>query len=244
MKKKIRLWLIGISATGAACLAAFLLIWNGIILLNDPDGYEIRGVDVSHYQGDIDWQVLAAQDIDFAFIKATEGSSYIDDRFEYNLSEAKKTDLRVGAYHFFSFDSAGITQAENFISNVEAFEGMLPPVVDFEYYGDKKSSPPEKEAVLKELDALLSALESHYGKRPIIYVTKECYERYLAGGYEGYDIWYREVIFSPEALPDGREWVFWQYTNRERLDGYKGEEEFIDMNVFNGRMEEWESYGR
>lgn len=80
----------------------FLLVWNGIILLNNPsaDTYPVRGIDVSSYQGEIDWGTLASQGISFAFIKATEGSGFVDERFAYNYSRAQKAGLRVGAYHF------------------------------------------------------------------------------------------------------------------------------------------------
>ena len=138
------------SLLAAVLLSAFVLaflVWNGYLLLNNPsrERYPVRGVDVSKYQGEIDWPVLAEQEISFAFIKATEGNSHVDARFAYNYEEARKTGLRVGAYHFFSFDSGGDTQAENFIRNVEAFEGMLPPVIDLEFYGDKAENPPGRE---------------------------------------------------------------------------------------------------
>lgn len=86
-------------------------------------GYEVHGVDVSHYQGDIDWTVLQSQNIDFAYIKATEGSSSVDEKFVENWEEAEQTFLKVGAYHFFSFDSEGKTQAQNYIQTVGALEG-------------------------------------------------------------------------------------------------------------------------
>ena len=223
----------------------FLLVWEGVIPLNaTADGkYPVRGVDVSHYQGKIDWETLADQDIDFAFIKATEGSSYVDDTFEYNFKEARKTGIAVGAYHFFSFDSAAKTQAENFINTVEPFEGMLPPVIDFEFYGDKQKDPPKKEEVCNLLDELIALIEEHYGMKPIIYATEISYDLYLAGGYEDYDIWIRNVITAPKMVDD-RAWTFWQYTNRGRLDGYDGEEKFIDINVYSGTKKEFESYPR
>ncbi len=245
MKKKILI-------ISAAVLAVLLLlgailnslVWRGYIILNSLSAsrYPVRGIDVSHYQGDIDWQTLAAEDISFAFIKATEGSTYVDGRFAYNYAEAQKTELSVGAYHFFSFDSTGEGQAENFIKTVAPHDGMLPPVVDFEFYGTKNLNPPPKESVTPELQKLLSALEAHYGMKPIIYACEDTYELYLAGGYEDYDIWIRNVITSP-TLSDGRAWTFWQYTNRERLDGYSGEDEkFIDMNVFCGTEDDYRTY--
>ena len=63
----------------------------------------------------------------------------------------------------------------------------------------------------------------------------------LASAYEDYDIWIRDVVSQP-SLSDGREWTFWQYTNRERLEGYQGEERFIDMNVFRGSEEDFAAY--
>lgn len=130
-------------------ITAILLVYNGVILLNNPSEaeYPVRGADVSSYQGDIEWPVLSSQNIDFVFIKATEGSSFVDPYFTYNFSEAQKCDLSVGAYHFFSFDSKGVTQAENFIDTVAPFDGMLPPVIDLEFYGDKEKDPPGRDAV-------------------------------------------------------------------------------------------------
>lgn len=244
MKKRITIAVGAVCLLGLAALAAVLLIINGVYLPNaaKADKYEVMGVDVSHYQGEINWKVLSGEGIDFAFIKATEGSSYVDPTYEYNSCEAAKTDLKIGAYHFFSFDSAGSAQAENFIAAVGKGEGMLPPTVDLEPYGGYKRSLPAKETVKPELDTLLVALEEYYGKKPIIYTTELAYKKYLSGGYEEYDIWIRNVLTSPK-LSDSREWRFWQYSDRGRLKGYSGEERFIDLNVFRGTRDEFERYG-
>ena len=244
MKKKTHKWIIiCVIALGITAFLLFELVWNGVVILNSASSrdYEIRGVDVSSYQGQIDWNTLADSGISFAFIKATEGSTHVDKYFQTNFENAQKTSLAVGAYHFFSYDSSGIAQAESFISTVEAFDGMLPPVIDLEFYGDKEKDPPSRDYVSRELGAMLDALEEHYGTKPIIYTTEKVYELYLADSCTEYDIWIRNVISTPR-MSDGREWTFWQYTNRERLDGYKGEEKFIDMNVFNGSEEEFRAY--
>lgn len=219
------------------------LFYNGILLFNHPskETYPVRGVDVSSYQGEIDWEVLAGQEIQFAFIKATEGSTFVDKKFKDNYDGATKTNLRVGAYHFFSFDSSGETQAKNFCDTVPKEENMLPPVVDIEFYGGKAKNPPEAETTKKELNQLLQHLEEHYGKKPILYATKESYNLYLAEEFLEYDIWIRSVVTKP-SLKDGRQWTFWQYTNRERLEGYNGTEKYIDMNVFSGTEEEFKQY--
>lgn len=243
MKKRMTVIFIGVFCLAAICIIAFLLFYNGIILLNNPseDKYPIRGVDVSSYQGDIDWHKLSEQNIQFAFIKATEGSGFTDKKFSYNFSEALKTKLKVGAYHFFSYDSLGAAQAENFIKTVPKAKDMLPPVIDVEFYGDKKENLPDKEKTDKELSIMIKMLKEHYELTPIIYATEKSYELYIEDLYSECDIWIRNVFFSPD-LSDGRNWTFWQYTDKAELKGYSGDEKFIDMNVFNGSTEDFEKY--
>lgn len=239
MKRKI---LVLISAFAAFIFIIAVLLYNGIIWFNNPSSgkYPVRGVDVSHHQGMIDWEVLSQQGIDFAFIKATEGSSFRGSRFEYNWENARKTHLKVRAYHFYSFESSGVTQAQNFISVVPVEKDMLPPVIDFEFYGNVEKNPPEMEKALQILDDIISALEDHYGMRPIIYATPRAYKLYLEGAYEDYPIWIRDVFRKPDWLTRG--WTFWQYLNRKVLKGYEGRERFIDMNVFNGTQADFEKF--
>ena len=180
---------------------------------------------------------MPGQGISFAFIKATEGSSFKDEKFAYNMAQAYETDLRVGAYHFFSYDSSGETQAENFINTVPRLDNMLPPVIDIEFYGDKDFNLPSRQHTESILRPLLERLEHHYGKKPIIYAVEKSYDLYIKDDYQNYPIWIRDVIKKP-ALSDGRDWMFWQYCARKTLKGYKGEERFIDMNVFSGTIEE------
>ena len=109
------------------------------------------GVDVSSYQANIDMNKLKEQNIKFIYIKATEGSKTQDNKFDENWTNAKKAELLSGAYHFFSYDSEGKTQAENFIKKVgKDIKGRLLPAVDVEYYGDKEQNPPNKDDVVRE----------------------------------------------------------------------------------------------
>lgn len=217
-----------------------LLFYNGILLINNPstEEFPVRGVDLSAYQGEVDFEVLVQNNIDFCFIKATEGSSFVDKKFIENYKNAQKTDLLVGAYHFFSFESSGKKQAEHFIENVAVINNMLPPVVDLEFYGDFLNNKPKKESVLKELNVFITEIYKHYKAMPIIYVTKESYDLYLSGENTGCDIWIRDILNTPQ-LSDGKVWTFWQFTNRARLKGYSGREPYIDVNVFNGTKEEF-----
>lgn len=233
----------------------FVLQHNGLVWFNMPSqkAYPIKGVDVSAHQGQIDWQILASQNLSFVFMKATEGSSWVDKKFAYNFENAHKYGLYVGAYHFFSFESGGETQAQNFIRNVpQTKDGQrfLPPVVDIEFYGSNASHPPSVDSVRAELHILLQSLQEHYGLKPIIYTTSSFYDVYLRGQYEDYPLWIRSIFFSPDSVFakvfnmyfDKSSWAFWQYNPHGVLDGYHGGEKYIDLNVFNGSSQDFERW--
>ncbi|WP_459502299.1 glycoside hydrolase family 25 protein [Bacillus sp. C1] len=241
-KRKAMLFIF-ILISGVIAITA-VLIFQGIIIPNHlhANKFSVKGVDVASYQGKIDWGELEGQGIKFAFMKATEGSSFVDQYFSENWNDASKTNMRIGAYHFFSFDSNGKTQAEQYIRTVPKNGQALPPVIDVEFYGNKKANPPKREDVARELTMMIQMLEKHYEKRVILYATSEAYDLYIKGNYPECDIWIRSVLTKP-SLSDDRNWMFWQYTNRGRLKGYSGKEKFIDLNVFRGTVEEFEKYG-
>ncbi len=168
-------------------LLYLFLRWNGLLLFPQeavPKSWQVFGVDVSSYQGEVDWSTLADQGVVFAFCKATEGSTHVDPTFRQNWANAQAAGVLVGAYHFFSYDSPGEMQAENFIAQVPVVVGTLPPVVDIEFYGDKVKNPPSKEETMAILMPLLAMLEDHYGVKPILYATYRSYKRYLEGELE------------------------------------------------------------
>lgn len=225
---------IGILFIVVVAIMAFFVLTKRIKI--NPwiaSGYPVHGVDVSHYQGEIDWEKLQTQGIRFAFIKATEGSTHVDEYFERNWAAACNTTLYVGAYHFFSFDSEGKTQAENYISKVGDLSGRLIPVVDIEYYGEKEANPPQKEQVIQQLRSMLSSLENEYHVKPMIYTTYKVYDGYIKKEFEEYPLWIRNVYYSPN-MDKKNKWAFWQYSDNALLEGYHGGEKFIDMNVFSG----------
>ena len=238
-RKNVLIFLAAVPVLAVAAVA--VLYFNGSIQLNMPDKtkYPVRGVDVSEYQGNIDWELLKSQEISFAFIKATEGSSYVDPLYEKNAENALKTELPIGSYHFFSYDSAGKTQAENFIDTVSITQ--LPPVVDVEFYGQYRKTPKAPESVIPELSEFIALLETEYGRKPIIYTTSRAYSMYVADNFPDCDVWIRNVLCEP-SLPEAADFRFWQYSSTYCLKGYDGKENFIDMNVFNGSFEEFYSY--
>lgn len=197
----------------------------------------VIGVDVSSYQAEVNMNKLKEQNIEFIYIKATEGSTYQDERFAENWENAAKAELLSGAYHFFSYDSEGRTQAENFIRTVGTdLSGRLLPAVDVEYYGDKEKNPPEKEEVVRELRICLETLEEEYGVKPIIYTRSDIYEKYLKGEFDDYKKWISS-LYTPLSWNYKDDWYIWQYLNRGQLEGYTDGEMYIDLNVLNKEKE-------
>ena len=196
---------------------------------------ETIGVDISSYQVDVDMEKLKEQNIKFIYIKATEGSSSKDSYFAKNWENAKNANLPAGAYHFFSYDSKGETQAKNFISTVgEDLKGRLIPVVDVEYYGDKEENPPKKEDVVRELKDFLTILEKQYGVKPMIYTRSDINSKYLKGTFDEYKKWITS-FYAPIGFGYRGDWYIWQYSDRGELEGYSGGEKYIDLNVLNSK---------
>ncbi|NGN92970.1 lysozyme [Nocardioides sp. KC13] len=225
--------LIGSAVVAVLALVMTALVYTGVVMPTRMFAakYDVRGIDVSHHNGTIDWPRVAEQDIDFAWIKATEGSSHVDSRFAANWAQAQRAGIPTGAYHFMSFESPGSDQAHNMIATVPRVAGTLAPVVDLEPYGSFMGDLPPAAEVRAILDPLLSTLEAHYGIAPVIYTTPSAYRAYLVDLYPDNPIWFRSVAWPPR-IPDGRDWTVWQYSNRDRLDGVGSEKEaYVDMNV-------------
>ena len=143
----------------------------------DRDAYPVRGIDVSNHQGSIDWRRVAADDVSFAIIKATEGGDWVDKSFARNIAAAKEAGLAVGAYHFFTFCRPGAEQAKNFIAMVPGDMALLPPVVDIEFVGNCPERPSSEEFAA-QLAAFLDPVEAAFGKQAIIYLIGEAVDVY------------------------------------------------------------------
>lgn len=241
-KRRLRGWCVAAVLIFAVCTAgaaAAYAVYSGRLQLNPLyiGKDDIVGCDVSHYQGEIQWDELRRQNIKFTFIKATEGSRHVDQLFSHNWDEVFKTDIKAGAYHFFSFESPGSSQAGNYIRTVKKRKGMLPPVVDIEFYGNTRKNKPDASKVREELNQFIRAIEQEYHTKPIIYTTIKAYDYFIKGYYDGEPLWIRNVRTKPGLNGN---WLFWQYTNRGRLKGYSGTEPYIDLNVFHGTERELE----
>jgi len=188
------------------------------------EGYEVHGIDVSRHQLEINWDTIAVQEIDFVFMKATEGLELVDKRFLYNWGGTKKAGLKRGAYHFFHPTLSAIWQAKNFIKTVDLEYGDLPPVLDFEV-----TNKASEKLVLSRLQQWLTLVEQHYHIKPIIYTNQKLYRKYIVGNFDKYPIWMARYNTLEPNMP--QQWDFWQYGNRGQLRGIAGD---VDFNVFRG----------
>lgn len=218
-----------ILGAAASLVIAGLVAASGFLYFQtfspDRDSYPVRGIDVSHHQREIDWRRVAADDVAFAIIKATEGGDHVDDAFAKNLREARAAGLAVGAYHFFTFCRPGADQAKNFIAAVPHDQPLLPPVVDIEF-GDNCPQRPSPQQLGAELQAFLGPVEAAFGKPAIIYLTDEAKDAY-AEQIAVRRRWLRSLAIKPSE--DG--WIYWQYHNMGRVDGIEGD---VDLNVLQG----------
>jgi lysozyme len=195
-----------------------------------PNGYEIHGIDVSRYQSTINWKEVKQMEdkgvkIGFAFIKATEGTSIVDEQFRRNWIEAESQSLPKGAYHFFVPRRNAKKQAQNFIQIVNLKTGDLPPVLDVE-----KSRGASVIEMQKEVKEWLDEVEVHYGIKPILYTNIDFYQHYFSKGFEEYPLWIAHYL-QPDKPRIENKWVFWQHNEKGRVDGIKAP---VDFNIFFG----------
>lgn len=199
-----------------------------------PCCYDVHGIDISHYQGNIDWNRLTQSrltdfPIEFVFMKATEGGDHGDDTFSRNFTEAGKYGFIRGAYHFFSPNTDPLKQADFFIRTVKLAPGDLPPVLDVELTGKKS-----REELQANIKRWLDRVEAHYGVKPILYTSYKFKNRHLNDSiFNTYPYWIAHY-YVDSVRYEGK-WHFWQHTDVGNVPGI---EEDVDLNVFNGTLEE------
>lgn len=203
--------------------------------------HQVHGIDVSKWQGPIDWEAARAGGVAFVFIKATEGGDLLDDRFRENWEGARRAGIPRGAYHFTFWCRPMYQQIEWFKRHVPRDPDALPPVLDVEWNFQSPTCPRRvpREVALSKMREFLVAMERHYGKRPIIYADIKFHREILANGeFADYPYWVRSVRDLPQARYPGRRWAFWQYTATGRVPGVRGP---VDRNVFAGTRSQWEA---
>jgi lysozyme len=198
----------------------------------------LTGIDVSHYQGQIDWDAVKAAGCAFAFAKATEGAGVTDPYFAANWTGMQAAGLVRGAYHFFHPAQDASQQAAHFLATVQLKPTDLPPVIDVEV-----NDGVANEAVVQGVQTWLDAVEQATGVAPIIYTAAYFWNAHLNAGFGRYPLWIAHYTSAatPAPLPEGwTGWTFWQYSQSLAIDGVNGA---ADHDYFNGGVGDLRTLG-
>lgn len=177
-----------------------------------------EGIDVSHYQGNIDWdKVVKSTNISYVYLKATEGANYVDDTYTRNLSEARRVGLSVGSYHFYRASVSPQEQFDNIVRNIKAADQDLVPIIDIEHRGNVS-----EEKFISDLTELIKKVEQYFGKKPLLYSYQNFYNRHFSGLFKNYHWMIAKYQSESPVLEDGRDYIMWQYSSKGSIDGIRG----------------------
>ncbi len=186
------------------------------------------GIDVSQYQGKIDWSEIKKVDgsfvVDFVIVRSTAGKDKVDKKFHHNWKKTKGKYIR-GAYHYYRPNENSLLQADNFIKTVKLEKGDLPPILDIEKLPKTQSI----DSLKVGLKRWLTKIEKHYKVKPIIYSGESYYNDFLKQEFSEYPFWIANYNFWRKDMDD--DWLLWQFTEKAQVNGIKGT---VDVNVFNG----------
>ena len=231
----------------------------------EPAAYEIHGIDVSHHNGRIDWNKVAQSGISFAYMKATEGGSFVDKRFKFNWSESGRVGIRRGAYHYLNLCRSADSQFRHIVANVPKTPGMLPIALDVEpnavgvvppggspterwrkKFGFRFDKPKYTVNNIEDARASLlelgNRLEKHYGTTPVIFGISESCRLFIDSRFSKFNVWlsqHKEGTLNDVELPGKVPWTIWQYTPKGKLEGVTGA---VDRNVFFGSKEAFHEF--
>lgn len=235
--QKVKYILIAIAAICLG-LAAFFVIKDsfGEDETFNSDKYFVKGIDVSHHNPILNWDNVMEQGISFAYMKATEGNSHIDRNYRFNYELARKSNIKVGSYHFYTFALSGREQARHFLRIAQFNTGDLFPAIDVEHSPANPYSKDAKyvEMVIQELKVLENELYQHFGIHPVIYTNRDCYKLYIKGNFPENLIWMCDLHREPSK--DMENWRIWQFSHKGEIPGIDGN---VDLNYYRYTFEEF-----
>ncbi|MCH8622401.1 GH25 family lysozyme [Undibacterium sp. TS12] len=191
----------------------------------------VNGIDVSHFQGTVDWAAVKAAGKAFAFAKASDGITYTDPQFKTNWQGIKAAGLLRGAYHFYESNDDPVAQANNFIKAVGTLAaGDLPPVLDIEIFKGNYGTA----TLAANVQTWLNTVQQALGRTPIIYTGPSFWNQYMNNQFSAYPLWIAQYGVSQPTLPNGwSKWTFWQSSESGTVAGVTGS---VDIDVFAGSM--------
>lgn len=201
----------------------------------------IQGIDISRYQGVVDFEAARRGGTHFVFIKATEGGDYVDPNFAENWRRARAAGMPRAAYHFMYWCRTASEQAAWFEQNVPADPDALPPILDLEWNNHSQTCPRRLSAdeAYEKVKVMLDLMERYTGKLPIIYTDINFHRDVLAGRHLPNTYWLRSVAAEPHERYEERGFTFWQWTQTGTMQGVRGE---IDRNAFFGNENDWTNF--
>ena len=197
--------------------------------------YPIAGIDVSKHNGVIDFAQVAADDYQFAFIKASEGKTYKDDAFDRNYRGAREAGLKVGAYHFFRKNRTGQEQADNLLAVIRGKKLDLPVVIDLEDDWGNGATVDRQTTLQRVMEMVKCLKDNGYGV--MIYTNLDGYGKYYKNILGDCDLWL--CSFNSPDLMQHTGQRMQQYSHEGRVAGVDGD---VDLNVFVGDKSEWQRY--
>ncbi len=223
----------------AFCLgiAAFFIIkdYFGEDETFESNKYFIKGIDVSHHNPILNWDNVMEQGITFAYMKATEGNDHEDRNYPFNYDLARKSNVKVGSYHFYTFGLSGKEQAQHFLKTAKFNTGDLIPAIDVEHSAINTYSKDDKyvSLVIKELKVLEAELYERFGVHPVIYTNRDCYKLYIKKNFPDNIIWMCDLHNEPS---NDLNWKIWQFSHKGEIPGIDGH---IDLNYYRYTFDEF-----
>ncbi len=186
-----------------------------------------EGIDVSHFQGQVDWSQVKAGGMFFAFAKATQGTSEVDPEFVANWAGMRAAGLVRGAYHYMDPSEDATAQAEHFLATVQLEAGDLPPVLDIEV-----TEGMSVEGLDEAVRTWLEKVAAGSGVQPLLYSNESFLGTELASGFGAYPLWIADYSPDPPTPPAAwTAWTFWQYSQTGEVSGVDGE---VDRDRYQG----------
>ena len=172
-------------------------------------------------------------------LKATEGTTFKDPRFNANYRNARRAGIPViGVYHFFRFDTDGEMQAINLISSLQGKTVDMPLVIDLEEWTNPADIYTHE--VVGRLNSMINYIESN-GYTVMFYTNKDGYQRFIREHFKTYPLWICSFSDPPLGQADDDAWQLWQYSHRGWVSACGTP---VDLNTFNGSRQQWEQWLR